>query len=372
MPDEKLTILMVDDNPADAEAVRRALGKLQDLDIELCHCLTAEEGLETLSRLDVCCVFLDHLLGSTTGLEVLEEIRAAENDVPVIVLTGQGDEKIAVEAMKLGAQDYIPKGRVTPQALRRILFTSLERVSLQRKIAERREELEILGYTTARSLRQPLAGMTEGIDRLREELATGELQQADEHLDALVVRIDEMSLIIQEVLEYTRSGHSADPFAEFELGAVVDEVVREISMQLTEIGAEIETGHLPRVRGDRSGIRHVLSNLLTNAIAFRSEAPPCIRVYAHLEHDYWYVTVEDNGIGIEAKDYDLVFRPLTRLNPAVRHRGHGIGLASCKKIIEQHEGRIWVQSQPGRGAAFRFTLPAPSWRGLEVPRTAVG
>ncbi len=131
-----LTIVAVDDNPADFGVLRRRLQYVAGLDCQLIHCDNAAAVQDVLDSSDVDCLFLDYQLGAYTGLDVLTDIRASGNDVPVITLTGQGNEAITVEAMKRGAQDYLVKADLTPEALRRAIDNALEKVALTRQVIE--------------------------------------------------------------------------------------------------------------------------------------------------------------------------------------------------------------------------------------------
>ena len=147
MSNRLLTIVAVDDNPADFGILRRRLQNVSDLNCHIIHCPTPNEAKTVLADQNVDCMFLDYHLGATTGLEVLADIRAAGNDVPVITLTGQGNESVAVEAMKLGAQDYLAKSDMTPEALHLAIDNAIEKVTLTRKLSETQAELKQFAST---------------------------------------------------------------------------------------------------------------------------------------------------------------------------------------------------------------------------------
>lgn len=142
MADEPVTILAIDDDPGDAEILRRQLEQVPGLAFEFTHLADPDKVQEELSRRDVDVTFLDYHLGARTGLEVLEEIRRSGDLRPIVILTGRGDEAVAVEAMKRGAQDYLVKGELTAESLRRAIDNAMEKGSLRRELAERLEELQ--------------------------------------------------------------------------------------------------------------------------------------------------------------------------------------------------------------------------------------
>lgn len=145
---EQWTVLVIDDDPVDAELLRRYLDEIPDHEVELLAFTKIEEGLEALlSRADIDIIFIDYLLGERTGLDALDAINRADVQKPVIMLTGQGSEVVAVEAMKAGASDYLIKGRIQPEALRRAIGNALDKAALHQKIEEQRLELERLART---------------------------------------------------------------------------------------------------------------------------------------------------------------------------------------------------------------------------------
>jgi chemotaxis family two-component system sensor kinase Cph1 len=141
-------------------------------------------------------------------------------------------------------------------------------------------------------------------------------------------------------------------------GEALDAALNNLQISIDESCALITRDPLPTLHGDAIQIVQLLQNLLANAIKFRSEASPKIHVSASLDTREWIFAVRDNGIGIDPKHSERIFVIFQRLHNREKYSGTGIGLAICKKIVERHEGRIWVESTPGRGATFHFTLPA--------------
>ena len=134
------------------------------------------------------------------------------------------------------------------------------------------------------------------------------------------------------------------------------QVLSDLQAQLTECGAVIAHDPLPTVPGDATRLRQVLQNLIGNALKFRAAKPPRIHIAAVKEAQHWRFAVRDNGIGIDPQQTERLFQVFQRLHSQSEYPGSGIGLAICKKIVEQHGGRIWVESRPGEGAIFYFTL----------------
>jgi light-regulated signal transduction histidine kinase (bacteriophytochrome) len=168
-----------------------------------------------------------------------------------------------------------------------------------------------------------------------------------------------MQGLINDLLTYSRVGTKARPFAPVALAAVAGTTLANLRVAVEESRACVELGELPQVQGDAPQLVQLLQNLVGNAIKFRGAELPRVRVQAQADGPgWWHLSVCDNGIGIEPAYFERVFVLFQRLHSRSAYPGTGIGLALCKRIVERHGGRIWVESQPGSGSAFHFTLPA--------------
>jgi light-regulated signal transduction histidine kinase (bacteriophytochrome) len=139
---------------------------------------------------------------------------------------------------------------------------------------------------------------------------------------------------------------------------VLQTVLETMESRIREENAEIVRGDLPSIRMPAVRLQQVFQNLISNAIKYRSEAPARIAISASSQNGSWLFSVSDNGIGIDARYHERIFGIFKRLHTKAQYPGTGIGLAICKRIIENYGGRIWVESEPGRGSTFRFTVPA--------------
>jgi chemotaxis family two-component system sensor kinase Cph1 len=140
-------------------------------------------------------------------------------------------------------------------------------------------------------------------------------------------------------------------------GGLLDQALADLREAVEQSGAKVTRSPLPEIEAEPSQIVQVFQNLIGNALKFRGEAPPRIHVSARREGREWVFSVRDNGIGMDPAEAEQVFTLFKRLHPEIP--GSGIGLAICRKIVERHGGRLWVESEPGRGSTFSFTLPAP-------------
>ena len=182
-------------------------------------------------------------------------------------------------------------------------------------------------------------------------------QDADEFIAYAVDGASRMKLLIQDLLAYARINSKGAKPVEVPLGQILQHVLDDLQVQLRESGATVERGSLPTVLGDPAQMEQLLQNLISNAVKFHGSKPPVIRVEAVQRASEWEVSVADNGIGIDQQFFERIFILFQRLHGIAQYSGTGIGLAICKKIVERHGGRIWVESAPGQGSTFRFTLP---------------
>jgi light-regulated signal transduction histidine kinase (bacteriophytochrome) len=158
-------------------------------------------------------------------------------------------------------------------------------------------------------------------------------------------------------LAFSRVGTRGKPFAPVDLGTVFGDAVANLDRAIQDHAAQVSCDAMPTVSGDAVQLTQLFQNLIGNAIKFRGDAAPVVRVDVEGEGEARAFSIVDNGIGIEAQHRERIFQIFQRLHERDKYEGTGIGLAVCKKIVERHGGRIWVEDAPGGGCAFRFTLP---------------
>jgi light-regulated signal transduction histidine kinase (bacteriophytochrome) len=166
-----------------------------------------------------------------------------------------------------------------------------------------------------------------------------------------------MQQLISDLLAYSRVTTRGEAFGEVNCEDITDKALANLEVAITESGAAITRDSLPEVNGDRTQLLQLFQNLIGNAIKFHGDKPPRVHVSCGREKDEWIFSVKDNGIGIDPKYGESIFVIFKRLHGRDEYPGTGIGLAICRKVIERHGGRIWVESEPGSGATFYFTIP---------------
>jgi PAS domain S-box-containing protein len=219
------------------------------------------------------------------------------------------------------------------------------------------EDLERFAYVASHDLREPLR-MVVSYSQLLEKNYKGRLDaDADEFIHYIVEGGTRMDALVSDLLEFSRVGSRGKPFERTDMNGVVEKTLLGLSVAIRESRAKIEVGHLPEVRVDRIQMMHLFQNLIENAIKFRGKDDPEIRIDAVMGDGVWIFSVKDSGIGIDPEFHDKIFDLFQRLHTREDYSGTGIGLAICKRIVERHGGRIWVESEEGKGSAFNFTIP---------------
>lgn len=218
-------------------------------------------------------------------------------------------------------------------------------------------ELQQFAFIAAHDLQTPLRSIS-GFAQLLQKDFHGRLGPvADNWLDQLVRSVHRMRDVIRDVLAYSRLESRGEAFHTIDFNQLFDDVVATLDAPIREAGAQVLRGDLPTVEGDRSQLGQVLQNLIENALKYRRDEQPHIYVSAHKQEEGWCFSVEDNGIGIAEKHLEQIFEIFRRLHTVQEFPGTGIGLAICRRVIHRHGGKIWVESQPGKGSVFHFLLP---------------
>jgi len=227
----------------------------------------------------------------------------------------------------------------------------------QRRLEASNERLEQFAYAASHDLQEPLRMVTSYLQLLEDRYGDAFDADGEEFLAYAVDGAERMRAMIDGLLEYSRVETQGDPFESVDLEGILDDVREDLQVRIDETDAEVTAGELPRVSGDRRQVRQVFQNLLRNALTY-TEGAPRVHVDATRRDGEWTVSVRDDGIGIEPDAQERIFTVFDRLHGREEYDGTGLGLALCQRIVERHGGEIWVDSEPGEGSTFAFTLPA--------------
>lgn len=267
----------------------------------------------------------------------------------------------SVVDMEVAAAPFTFQGNIAIQAvIRDVSGRKLAEEKLKQTMAElarSNAELEQFANVASHDLHEPLRVVT-GFAQLLERRYKGKLdKEAHKFLSFIVDGSIRMQKLIDDLLEYARVTSRARPFEPADCESAFATAAANLGLAIGESGATVTHGPLPTVRADPSQLVQLFQNLVGNGVKFRSAEPPRVHVSTEKEGGEWVFSVRDNGMGIPRESFEEIFVLFQRLHARTEYPGTGVGLAICKRIVERHGGRIWVESQPGGGSTFYFTIP---------------
>jgi len=372
-------VLLIEDNPGDADLVRlRLVESSSDVDVSCVERLS--EGLAAVTEQHPSVVLLDLNLPDSHGAETFRKLLSKAPGVPVVVLSGQDDEDLAVKAVHQGVQDYLVKGSFDSKQLARAMRYAIERQALLTSLdMSRRQQLQFKDQFlshVSHELRTPLTCIHQFVTLMLDGLAGSLNREQREHLGTIFRSVNQLRTMIADLLEAARAETgkiSVEPRC-----ISIDEVIRQAINMLRanaddkRIGLEagLDT-RIPLVNADPDRLQQILINLIDNAIKF---TPPdgSVMVKAFLvepDPGFVYVSVSDTGRGISPEARALIFERLYQDPNAIddSRKGLGLGLYITKELVRLQGGRIWLESQIGHGSVFTFTLPLFSLPKLLFP-----
>ena len=236
-------------------------------------------------------------------------------------------------------------------------------ITLERKVKQRTEELvrknkelEQFAYVASHDMQEPLRTTASFVDLLRKQYKGRLDDNADKYLDYIVQSSDRMKVLIRDLLEYSRLGREKEK-RQVDCNSIIEQVRADLNRVIRDSQAQVIAGRLPLLDGFPTELKLLFQNLVTNSIKFRRPGvAPIVEINAERSNGAWQFSVSDNGIGIEPQYQEKIFVIFQRLHNRTDYEGSGIGLAHCKKIVELHGGQIWVESVPGAGSTFYFTI----------------
>ena len=373
---QRVNILLVDDQPGKLltyEAILEPLGQ------SLIKTTSATEALSVLLKTDVAVVLLDVCMPDMDGFDLAGMIRKHPRlqDTAIILVSGVHMSDLdRLRGYDMGAVDYVPVP-IVPELLRakvRVfvdlfqktrqlaqLNRGLEQVVEERTTELRRsnDDLQQFAYIASHDLQEPLRMISSFVQMLANRYRGKMDADADEFIQFAVDGAQRMHELIRDLLAYSRVDTARGEHVRADCNRALSRALEDVRLAMRETGAVVTRSDLPTVPGDEVRIGQVFQNLIGNAIKFRKkDVPPEIHVDAVERGGEWIFSVRDNGIGIEPAFRERIFQIFQRLHVREEYPGTGIGLAICKKIVARHDGRIWVESVPGEGSVFYFTLPA--------------
>ncbi len=380
--EDTLRVLVVDDDEVDRLAVRRAL-KSAGLSVDLLEACDYTTAIATLEHTELDCVFLDYRLPDKDGLALVQDLRHQGVKIPLIVLTGQGDEQIAVDVMKAGATDYLSKSKVSADTLSYVLRNAIRLYEAERAIElanQKRDRLsrerEDFVYRLTHDLRTPLVAADRMLTLFQQEAFGPISPDMDDAIATMIQSNQNLLQMVNTILEVYRhdAGHKNLKFAPCDLSQIIRETAQELTPLAEEKGLEFivdldpEVGpkRVTTVMGDRMELRRLVSHLVNNAIKFTPKGTIEIRLIgapiqslsqADANNAWVTIEVQDTGCGISSADQKMLFERFRQGKGDNRRAGSGLGLYLARRIVEGHQGSINVESEVGKGSLFTIQLP---------------
>ena len=393
-----LKILIVDDDAVDRMAIERSLLKT-NLQFDLREAENSESAVHILKSVEFDCVFLDYWLPDQDGLHLVKTLKGMGLTVPLVVLTGQGDEQIAVDIMKAGASDYLSKSRISPERLARILqnVVRLHRAEMSAKqanqrlretnqqlleqnqaLAEQRAQIELQNIklvevselksqflaTISHELRTPMNAIMGFSQLLLQQYPDPLTESQTDMVERVFQNSQNLLEMLNEVLDFSKveSGHLMLNPEDFNVGHLVILTVEELKALAIKkrINIKVETQlSSPLVYSDQECVRRILTNLVSNAVKFTDEGSVVVSITSVHPEDHIVLSVQDTGIGIPSQSLSVIFEPFRQVDQTVtrQYSGTGLGLAITDSLAKAIGGTVSVESQIGVGSKFWVQFP---------------
>jgi signal transduction histidine kinase len=380
---QPLNILLIDDSIADHELYRRFLSVDESHDFELTAAATPEDGIRLAQQHHYDCVLLDYRMPRMNGMDVLKTLQGDRRTrtLPVIMLTGQGSESVAVDALHGGAADYVPKDKASPGVFRRAILNAVEKSRLRMTVADktrhlemanetlrhRQEEIQRVYQTMSHEIKTPLTAAREFISIVRDGISGPVSEQQAEYLELAIESCDQLASHFNDLIDTARldTGKLRLDRHPTAVGRLVMRATASVASAARAknitVTRRIPSG-LPLVCVDPGRIVQVIANLLWNAVKY-TPADGRIVISASRIAEPWegvQIAVEDTGGGIRQADLERIFERLFQVSPTTSdpQAGLGLGLSIARELVRLHGGDITAESALGAGSIFRFTLPS--------------
>jgi signal transduction histidine kinase len=349
-----LSILVVDDDDGDRAQLKRVL-KQTGLPSTCTETSSINDALEACEKGAFDCAIVDYRLPGEDGLAGVALLHQRYPYMALIMVTGQGDEAIATEAMRSGASDYIRKTQISVESIARSIENAVDRAVLLRKVAQQKEEMEVFSQVLVHDLKGPIFNLLLFADAIEKSIEEDKAKEAVPYCSALSRAATRMNSLIDALQQYTRAEQHV-VFAPLDMSQVMIDTLGNLEQVVQKRGARVTYGELPSVSGTPQ-LTQLMQNLIGNSIKYCEAEIPLVHISARLQaENVWLFSVQDNGIGISEEYVQQVFEPFHRLHGKGKYEGTGLGLATCKKIVERHGGTISCASNADQGTTFSFTL----------------
>ena len=359
-----ICVFLLEDNSGDAYLIKQQLSELDDLEFEIVEAQYLSDAIAILKERKFDAVLLDLMLPDSQGLETFFAIDRQTPDTAIIVISAMSEKDLAIQAVREGAQDYLAKGEIQSNTLSKTIRYAIERKSIAEQLRKRTAELEYLNQeleafnsAVSHDLKNPLSFIKGMSHLLLTKKRSSPLSEQDQ---MCIERIYQSSVRMQQItknlLDLSRVQRSQISLEEVNLSDLIREICDRLQQEKPERQVNTVIAENAVAMVDRQLFTLVLENLISNAWKYtQNHDDPTIEFGTDESQPNTYY-LKDNGIGFDPQEASELFQPFQRLSNSRNYEGTGIGLATVKRIIDRHRGKIWFEARPEQGATFWFTL----------------
>lgn len=359
-----IDILLIEDNSGDIYLVKEQLRDIDNFDFKIVESQYLQSAIEILKEKSFDAILLDLMLPDSQGLETFFAVNRLAPHTAIIIISALSEENLALQAVREGAQDYLAKGKIQPNTLSITIQYAIERKSITEQLTKRTAELEYLNqeleafnYAVSHDLKNPLSFIKGMSSLLLTKKRSPALDAQDEMcIERIYKNSIRMEQITQNLLNLSQAQRSPMSIEDIDLSEMATEIVDALQQQQPRQVKFTATRNIIAT-GDRQLLKLAFENIIGNAWKYtRNNPEPAIAFDAFDNESGTVYCVKDNGIGFNPQEAEQLFTPFKRLSNSKEYEGTGIGLATVKRIIDRHQGKIWFDAQLEQGASFMFTL----------------
>lgn len=354
---KQLNVLIVDDCEDDRMRYSRLLFDDPGSSWAIFEARTGKDAVEMARDWHLDVALLDYSLPGRTGITVLEDIKAIQPMLAGVLLTGRDHEAIVTASIRTGAVDYLMKNNITRETLQKALNNVVEYNSMRRQIAAQQDNLKYYAKALTHDLQGPVKNMNEFTTLIVDLMRDGRHDEVRDMIPYMQKTTRYAINLIQTLALYNLLDKPAPQVELVSMNAAMDTVVFNLKSFIAERNGQVTySENLPEVTYHSSQLVQLLQILISNALTYCLHKKPTVQIECNRNQHVWLVSIHDNGIGIAQEHRKKIFEMFTRLHRYEEFEGTGIGLSICKKIVDQHYGKIWCTSTEGKGSTFYFTI----------------
>ena len=299
------------------------------------------------------------LLGLAHEEEVsaVEDLVAANPGTATVVLAANDGTDVASRALRAGVQDCLAPSQWTPADFRRCLPLAVERQRIHSDLLAKQKAVDAFSSRASHDLRSPLRRIRQLIEILVEDLDTETDPKRAQYASFLDQDIRRLERLIDDLQRFAQAGNRSPQYTTFPIAQAIQGALDLLADPIARSGADIQIQNTAEVEADRSFLQAIFQDLLANAITYVGDGPPQVSIQTEASEGGWTVRITDRGMGMEERFFEQIFEPFQRLVGQGEFEGSGLGLATCRKLVEAHHGHIHCESSPGQGSTFTFTIP---------------